>query len=147
MAIEQARLMSSLQEAQVPPRPMEPGAAGPTKRVLLVRGGVLTRFSGIGGAFHDLKNALEDGEIPGWQSAGVEEYDLGENPSGLKRLRERWFRHPARVAAHIKRLHHANEVDLVFVSDELSAHGRTCGRLLSPLVAHLKMVAGSVVQA
>ena len=122
MTIEQARLMSSLQEAPVPPRPMEPGAAGPTKRVLLVRGGVLTRFSGIGGAFHDLKNALEGGEIPGWQSAGVEEYDLGENPSGLKRLRERWFRHPARVAAHIKRLHHANDVDLVFVSDQEQAH-------------------------
>jgi DNA-binding HxlR family transcriptional regulator len=34
----------------------------------------------------------------------------------------------------------------VKVSYELSAHGRTCGRLLSPLVAHLKMVAGSVVQ-
>ena len=35
----------------------------------------------------------------------------------------------------------------VKVSYELSAHGRTCGRLLSPLVAHLKMVAGSVVRA
>ena len=34
----------------------------------------------------------------------------------------------------------------VKVSYELSAHGRTCGRLLSPLVAHLKMVAGSVVR-
>lgn len=35
----------------------------------------------------------------------------------------------------------------VKVSYELSAHGVTCGRLLSPLVAHLKMVAGSVVKA
>lgn len=33
------------------------------------------------------------------------------------------------------------------VSYELSAHGRTCGRLLSPLVAHLKIVAGSVKSA
>ena len=32
----------------------------------------------------------------------------------------------------------------VKVNYELSAHGLTCGRLLSPLVAHLKMVAGSV---
>ena len=122
MTTERARMMSSLQEALVPPSPMEPGAAGPTKRVLLVRGGVLTRFSGIGGAFYDLKNALEGGEIHGWQSAGVEQYDLGENPSGLKRLRERWFRHPARVAAHIERLYYANEVDLVFVSDQEQAH-------------------------
>ena len=30
------------------------------------------------------------------------------------------------------------------VSYELSPHGKTCGRLLSPLVAHLKIVAGSV---
>ena len=34
----------------------------------------------------------------------------------------------------------------VKVNYELSDHGRTCGRLLSPLVAHLKMFAGSVVQ-
>ena len=34
----------------------------------------------------------------------------------------------------------------VKVSYELSAHGLTCG-LLSPMVAHLKMVAGSVVKA
>ena len=32
----------------------------------------------------------------------------------------------------------------VKVSYELSTHGMTCGRLLSPLVAHLKIRAGSV---
>ena len=76
---------------------MEPSAVPPAKRVLLVRGGVLTPFSGIGGAFHDLKTALEEGQISGWQTAGVEEYNLGERASGLKRLRERWFRHPSRL--------------------------------------------------
>ena len=35
----------------------------------------------------------------------------------------------------------------VKVSYELSPHGQTCGRLLSPLVAHLKIVAGSVTSA
>ena len=114
--------MSSFQEEPAPPRSMEQGAAMPTKRVLLVRGGVLTPFSGIGGAFHDLKTALEGGEIPDWQSVGVEEYDLGARPSGWKRLRERWFRHPARVARRIQRLHQAGEVDLVFVSDQEQAH-------------------------
>jgi len=39
-----------------------------------------------------------------------------------------------------------NDGPPIKVSYELSAHGKTCGRLLSPLVAHLKMVAGSVVQ-
>ena len=35
----------------------------------------------------------------------------------------------------------------VKVSYELSSHGMTCGRLLSPLVAHLKIRAGSVQSA
>jgi glycosyltransferase involved in cell wall biosynthesis len=90
--------------------------------VLLVRGGVLTRFSGIGGAFHDLKGALEAGQISGWRTAGVEEYNLGERASGLKRLRERWFRHPSRVVSSINNLHKNGEVDLVFVSDQEQAH-------------------------
>lgn len=37
-----------------------------------------------------------------------------------------------------------NDGPPVKVSYELSPHGQTCGRLLSPLVAHLKIVAGSV---
>ena len=37
-----------------------------------------------------------------------------------------------------------NDGPPVKVSYELSPHGITCGRLLSPLVAHLKIVAGSV---
>lgn len=37
-----------------------------------------------------------------------------------------------------------NDGPPVKVTYELSAHGTTCGRLLSPLVAHLKIVAGSV---
>jgi DNA-binding HxlR family transcriptional regulator len=40
-----------------------------------------------------------------------------------------------------------NEGPPVKVSYELSPHGMTCGRLLSPLVAHLKIVAGSVQSA
>ena len=35
----------------------------------------------------------------------------------------------------------------VKVSYELNQHGMTCGRLLSPLVAHLKMEHGSVTSA
>ncbi len=35
----------------------------------------------------------------------------------------------------------------VKVSYELNQHGKTCGRLLSPLVAHLKMELGSVKSA
>ena len=115
--------MSSFQEEALLARTMEPTTSVATaRRVLLVRGGVLTPYSGIGGAFRDLKEALEAGDISGWQSAGVEEYDLGERPSGMKRLRERWFRHPRRVKASINALHGAGQVDLVFVSDQEQAH-------------------------
>ena len=115
--------MSSFEEEALLARTMEPTTSVATaRRVLLVRGGVLTPYSGIGGAFRDLKEALEAGDISGWQSAGVEEYDLGERPSGMKRLRERWFRHPRRVKASIDALHGAGQVDLVFVSDQEQAH-------------------------
>ena len=40
-----------------------------------------------------------------------------------------------------------NDGPPVKVSYELSPHGTTCGRLLSPLVAHLKISAGSVQSA
>jgi len=40
-----------------------------------------------------------------------------------------------------------NDGPPVKVSYELSQHGTTCGRLLSPLVAHLKITAGSVQSA
>jgi DNA-binding HxlR family transcriptional regulator len=40
-----------------------------------------------------------------------------------------------------------NDGPPVKVTYELSPHGTTCGRLLSPLVAHLKIAAGSVQSA
>ncbi len=91
-------------------------------RVLLVRGGALTPYSGLGGAFHDLRTALDDGRFDGWRSAGVEEYDLGQRPSGLARVLTRWFRHPKRVKKTVQRLHRKGEVQLVHVSDQEQAH-------------------------
>lgn len=91
-------------------------------RVLLVRGGALTPFSGLGGAFHDLRVALEDGRIGAWKSAGVEEYDLGKKPSPLLRLRTRWVTHPRRVKRRIDRLHREGSISLVHVSDQEQAH-------------------------
>jgi glycosyltransferase involved in cell wall biosynthesis len=95
---------------------------GVAKRLLLVRGGVLTPFSGLGGAFHDLRRALEGGAFAPWTSAGVLEYDLGSSPSSLRRLNTRWFSHPRRVHRTIQRLHALGEVDLVLVSDQEQAH-------------------------
>jgi len=91
-------------------------------RILLVRGGVLTPFSGLGGAFHDLRTALEQGRFGSWSSAGVEEYDLGENPSAFSRLWTRWSSHPRKVKATIASLHRKQAVDIVLVSDQEQAH-------------------------
>ena len=91
-------------------------------RILLVRGGVLTPFSGLGGAFHDLRTALEQGRFGPWSSAGVEEYDLGETPSAFSRLWTRWSSHPRKVKATIASLHRKEAVDIVLVSDQEQAH-------------------------
>ena len=91
-------------------------------RILLVRGGVLTPFSGLGGAFHDLRTALEQGRFGSWSSAGVEEYDLGETPSAFSRLWTRWSSHPRKVKATIASLHRKQAVDIVLVSDQEQAH-------------------------
>lgn len=98
------------------------GPSSDASRVLLVRGGALTPYSGLGGAFHDLRTALEDGRFDGWASAGVEEYDLGPRPSGFARLLTRWFRHPKRVKRTVRRLHREGSVQLVHVSDQEQAH-------------------------
>ena len=99
-----------------------PSPTGELKRVLLVRGGVLTPHSGLGGAFHDLRNALENGLFAAWCSAGTMEYDLGSSASPWKRLMTRWYRHPKKVKNTVHRLQEANQLDLVLVSDQEQAH-------------------------
>ena len=71
----------------------------PKRRVLLVRGGILSRYSGLGGAFHDLRTSLQEGQIRDWECAGTEEYNLPAGASGLRRIMKRWFGHPKQVAA------------------------------------------------
>ena len=96
--------------------------AHPRRRVLLVRGGTLSQHSGLGGAFHDLRTSLESEQITGWESAGIEEYNLAEGASGLRRLLKRWFGHPKQVLQTIRRLHKTDSVDLIHVADQEQAH-------------------------
>ena len=96
--------------------------AHPRRRVLLVRGGALTRYSGLGGAFHDLRTSLEADQITGWECAGVEEYNLAAGASGLRRLLKRWFGHPKQVLQTIRRLHKASSINLIHVADQEQAH-------------------------
>jgi len=110
------------EEARFPKSMGTDSTGSSSPRILLVRGGVLTSFSGLGGAFHDLRTALEQGRFGSWSSAGVEEYDLGEHPSAFSRLWTRWSRHPRRVKATIASLHRKQAVDIVLVSDQEQAH-------------------------
>ncbi len=110
------------EEARFPKSMGTDSTGSSSPRILLVRGGVLTPFSGLGGAFHDLRTALEQGRFGSWSSAGVEEYDLGEHPSAFSRLWTRWSSHPRRVKATIENLHRKQAVDIVLVSDQEQAH-------------------------
>lgn len=92
------------------------------QQLLLVRGGVLSPFSGLGGAFHDLRASLESGSMPSWSLADVAEYDLGKKPSAFQRLLKRWFIHPRTVKQRIKSLHRDGRLHLVHVSDQEQAH-------------------------
>jgi len=94
----------------------------PARQVLLVRGGVLSQYSGLGGAFHDLRTSLKEGDIPRWNYAGTEEYQLSKNASGLRRILKRWFGHPKRVKASIRRHHQQRSADLIHVADQEQAH-------------------------
>ena len=97
---------------------MEEGNGSDERRLLLVRGGVLSPHSGLGGAFHDLRRSLEAGHIPGWSLAEVLEYDLGPKAPGWRRLWQRWVAHPRRVRRAVRQ----GKVDLVLVTDQEQAH-------------------------
>ena len=97
---------------------MEDGSGSDRRRILLVRGGVLSPHSGLGGAFHDLRTSLEGGHVPGWSLAGVLEYDLGPKAPGWRRLWQRWVAHPRRVRRAVRQ----NDADLVMVTDQEQAH-------------------------
>jgi hypothetical protein len=69
------RRMSSLEEVATPPRAMEsePTPAA-TRRLVLARGGALTRFSGLGGAHHALLNHHQEGRFECLELLDVLEY-------------------------------------------------------------------------
>lgn len=56
------------------------------KSVILARGGVLGRNTGLGGAHHNLLVALKNGNIKGYQLGATCEYDLAVKTNPVKRL-------------------------------------------------------------
>jgi len=99
-----------------------PDGEGDTREhgVVLVRGGVLTPYSGLGGAFNDLQSALVNGEINHFSHINTLEYQLGERASSVKRILERWVFHPRRVKKFVKT--HQASVSLLHIADQEQAH-------------------------
>ena len=92
------------------------------KRVLLVRGGVLGRNSGLGSAHHNLVDLLGSGKVPGWRIDSVSEYDLMARSSPFYRLWKRWFSHPRVVKKAIKTAIYNGGCDVVHITDQEQAH-------------------------
>ncbi|MEJ6563386.1 MAG: glycosyltransferase [Euryarchaeota archaeon] len=89
------------------------------RKVTLVRGGVLSANTGIGGAHHALARALEGEQVDDWRLQGVAEYDLGPHPNLLSRVMQRWFTHPRKVRSLATSEHRP---DLIHITDQEQAH-------------------------
>ncbi len=92
------------------------------KRVMLVRGGVLGRNSGLGSAHHNLADLLGSGSIPGWETDSVCEYELSSRASPILRLWKRWFSHPRAVKKAISKSISKGSCDLIHITDQEQAH-------------------------
>ena len=111
--------MSSLEEEASPAQSME-SSLRPSgiRRVMLARGGALTKFSGIGGAHAALVNHHNRARFPDLHLIDVMEYP--EQRSGFSRLRFRWFSHPKRVAKACKQ--RLGPDDVLHITDQEQAH-------------------------
>ena len=92
------------------------------KRVMLVRGGILGRNSGLGSAHHNLADLLGSGSVPGWEIDSVSEYQLPTRSGPLRRLWKRWFSHPRAVHKAIRKSFSKGSCDIVHITDQEQAH-------------------------
>tara|TARA_B100001113_G_scaffold209036_1_gene171389 strand:- start:765 stop:1931 length:1167 start_codon:yes stop_codon:yes gene_type:complete len=92
------------------------------KRVMLVRGGVLGRNTGLGSAHHNLADLLSLDSIPSWKLDSICEYELSIKASPFYRLWKRWFSHPKAVKKAISKSIRQGSCDLVHITDQEQAH-------------------------
>ena len=92
------------------------------KRVMLVRGGVLGRNSGLGSAHHNLVDLLHGAQVPGWDIGVVGEYQLPPRATPISRLWKRWFSHPRTVKKMIGKATSNKSCDVVHITDQEQAH-------------------------
>ncbi len=111
--------MSSLEEEATLPRGMESAPTpAATRRLVLARGGVLTRFSGLGGAHHALLNHHQQGRFGSLELLDVLEYP--EQTSAFGKIRQRWSKQPKRVRAYCQ--NHLGPNDVLHITDQEQAH-------------------------
>jgi len=87
-----------------------------SRRVLVVRGGALSRSSGLGRAHHDLVDRLGQGQVSGYTLEGVIEHELGGNP--ITRWRRRRSHYPAIVDVEASE----SMADILHITDQEQAH-------------------------
>jgi len=92
------------------------------KSVILARGGVLGRDTGLGGAHHNLLDSLKNGNIQGYQLAATCEYNLSLKANPIKRLLMRWWSHPRVVNKFVKSSEKAGNCDILHITDQEQAH-------------------------
>jgi len=92
------------------------------KSVILARGGVLGRNTGLGGAHHNLLVALKNGGIKGYQLGATCEYDLALKANPIKRLLMRWWSHPRVVKSFVKSSASSGNCDILHITDQEQAH-------------------------
>ena len=83
------------------------------RKVTLARGGVLSPYSGLGGAHASLVQRLRSGLIDGYELANEYEYNVTKNP--FSRVWKRWFRGPSNVAKLSK------QCDVLHITDQEQA--------------------------
>ena len=86
------------------------------RQVLVVRGGALSRSSGLGRAHHDLVDRLEQSEVSGYSLASVIEHELGGN------LFTRWRRRRSEHPAHVKAKSLETKATILHITDQEQAH-------------------------
>ena len=94
------------------------GSPSHAGRIVLVRGGALTRFSGLGGAHATLVEHHRAGHFAPFSLADVGEYPV--QSSALGRLRMRWRQHPKRVLDLSKQ--RFGPEDVFHITDQEQAH-------------------------
>jgi putative ABC transport system ATP-binding protein len=90
------------------------------RRVLIARGGALTRASGLGRAHHDCIDRLENRRVEGYTLANVIEHD--SNAGAFARWRRRRLDHPATVADAARHELAAHRNSILHITDQEQAH-------------------------